>query len=180
MKKSILKFLSEMTPVVMGVLIALLINNWNETRKEKNYVTDVMNSIKHELSETKKDIEIKIPKQEKLLNNLKKHVDDESMSLLQIVEKSDGLYVPLIRTNSWIAFANNKIELMEYQTLSTLNDIEEGKGIFRSKLDYILKYFYSNLNQTSKEKKEQFIIILSDLISTQRQIKSSIETFEKQ
>ncbi len=169
-----------MTPVVMGGLIALLINNWNEIRKEKNYVTDVMNSIKHELSETKKDIEIKIPKQEKLLNNLKKHVDDESMSLLQIVEKSDGLYVPLIRTNSWIAFANNKIELMEYQTLSTLNDIEEGKGIFRSKLDYILKYFYSNLNQTSKEKKEQFIIILSDLMNTQRQIKSSIETFEKQ
>ncbi len=180
MRKSILKFLSEMIPVIMGVLIALLINNWNESRKERRYIEDVMISIKQELNESKKDIEIKIPKQEKLLNNLKKHVTDESMSLLQIVEKSDGLYVPSIRTNSWIAFANNKIELMEYQKLSTLNDIEEGKSLFKSKLDYILKYFYSNLNQTSKEKKEQFIIILSDLINTQRQIKSSIETFEKQ
>ncbi len=92
MKKSILKFFGDMIPVIMGVLIALLINNWNENRKEKNYVEDVMNSIKHELSETKKDIETKIPKQEKLLKNLKKYVNDESMSLLQIVKESDGIY----------------------------------------------------------------------------------------
>ncbi len=180
MKKGILKFLSEMVPVVMGVLIALLINNWNENRKERKYVEGVMDSIKNELNETKKDIETKIPKQEKLLNNLKNHVNDENMSLLQIIEKSDGLYTPFIRTNSWIAFSNNKIELIEYKKLSKLNDIEEGKGIFKSKLDYILKYFYSNLNQTSKEEKEKLIFILSDLINTQRQIKSDIETFGKQ
>ena len=41
--------------------------------------------------------------------------------------KFNGIYMPIIKTNSWNAIANSKIELIEYEKLSGLSDIEERK-----------------------------------------------------
>ncbi|MDW5290710.1 hypothetical protein [Formosa sp. PL04] len=41
--------------------------------------------------------------------------------------KVNEMYIPTIKINSWKAISNSKIELMEYDKVSTLANIEEHK-----------------------------------------------------
>ena len=46
--KQISQLIKEIIPVIIGVLIALVINNWNEERKDKKYLTQIFSSINEE------------------------------------------------------------------------------------------------------------------------------------
>ena len=80
--------IGEIILVVIGILIALSINNWNENRKDKKYLNQIFSSIEKELKESSIDIKKVIPKQlasidtiEVYLNNEKSHFirnNDES------------------------------------------------------------------------------------------------------
>ncbi|GAA4816676.1 DUF6090 family protein [Litoribaculum gwangyangense] len=52
--------LGEIILVVIGILIALQINNWNEKRKEKAFETEMLQSFKESLSSDLSDIEYNI------------------------------------------------------------------------------------------------------------------------
>ncbi len=180
MKKTFSAFIKEMIPVIIGILIALFINNWNEERKEEKYITQILKSLQLELDESKADIEKTIPKQKILIDSLKHYSSDKNISLLEVTLKNNGLHIPRIRTNSWIALSSTKIELIEYEKLSSLNDIEDGKKLLEKKSDYLLNFMMSNLDKKSKEIKRQAVILLMDIINTETAIKKDIEKFEAQ
>jgi hypothetical protein len=54
MKKYSLYAIGEIVLVVLGILIALQINNWNEERKEQNTEKDLLQSLHRDFSESKK------------------------------------------------------------------------------------------------------------------------------
>ena len=178
MKKTFSELFKEIIPVIIGILIALFINNWNEQRKEEKYVSQILESIKLELAESKIDIDKNISKQKILIDSLKHYASDNEMSIIQTAYKADGVHAPQIRINSWRAISNTKIELIDYDKLSTLDDIEEGKELLKEKLDYLMKFVFSNLKDTSEDKKELMILLLRDIISTEYFIKEDIESFE--
>lgn len=39
--KQLGQIIREIVPVIIGILIALLINNWNEDRKDKKYLNQI-------------------------------------------------------------------------------------------------------------------------------------------
>ena len=61
MKRTFTDLLKQMIPVIMGILIALFINGWNEQRKDRNYITKIIQSIGQELTESKKAIAKDMP-----------------------------------------------------------------------------------------------------------------------
>lgn len=69
MNKYINPFLKEIIPIIVGILIALNINNWNENRKEKEYISQISSSIKKELAETHKDIDEILSSQKSFIDN---------------------------------------------------------------------------------------------------------------
>ena len=56
------QIIKDIIPVIIGILIALLINNWNEDRKEKKYLNQIFASINKELEESRIDLKENIPK----------------------------------------------------------------------------------------------------------------------
>ena len=50
MRENIKSFFKEITPITVGILIALYINNWNENRKDRNYISKITSSINLELA----------------------------------------------------------------------------------------------------------------------------------
>jgi hypothetical protein len=179
MKKIVVDILKQMIPVVFGILIALFINSWNEQRKDENYLEGIFASIKQELQESKTEINENIPKQMRLIDSLSRYLRDEKMSIIEIAEKADGLHAPQIRTNSWVAVSKTKIELVDYEKLKVLSDIEDTKELFKEKLKFLMNFAFTNMRDSSIEKKETIIFLLSDIISTEKSIKRSIERFEK-
>lgn len=159
--------MKEIVPIVVGILIALYINNWNEDRKDRNYIKKISTSINQELVETKKDIDEKLIKQRMLIDTLSFYLKDNQISLDAIIKKATGIYIPSIKTNSWKAISNSKIELMDYAKVSTLADIEEQKELLRIKSEKLLDFIFSNYKETAEDKKEFMQILMSEIISTE-------------
>lgn len=177
-KKYLESFIKEIIPVVIGILIALYINNWNEQRKDKKYINHILNSIKSELTETKNDISKNIESQQTVLDTINFYKQNADLSIYDVFRKVDGFRAPNIRISSWNAISNNKIELIDYKQLSKLNNIEKGKELLEGKLLYLQNFMYSNMNDTSENKKRTVILLIQDIISTENSIKQEIEDFK--
>ena len=104
-----------------------MINNWNEERKDKKYLNQVYSTIAAELEESSRDIENTLPKQQILIDSLNKYMNDETTSIFEIINKSEGIQGPNVKLHTWKAVANSKVELIEFEKLSSLSEIEESK-----------------------------------------------------
>ncbi len=172
-----LNFLKEIIPVIAGILIALFIDNWNETRKDKNYIEQVFSTINSELEGTNDEIKDIIPLQQKLIDSLEFYSNDKNLSVFKIVKKSNGIQIPKIEINAWKAVSNSKIDLVSYKKATSLSNIEEQKEILKDKTEFLMTYLYSNLHETQKNKKETLKIILIDIIQTEKTTQKLIENF---
>ena len=180
MKNKLKALLKEIVPVIAGILIALWINNWNENRKDRNYVDRISNSINLELTETVEDIIINIEAQKSLIDTLDFYKPDDKISILDVMMKVNGINMPTIKINSWKAMSNSKIELMEYDKVSSLANIEEQKELLKYKSQNLMNFIYPNTKETGIDKKELLILIMLDIISTEATIQKQIEGILKE
>ncbi|WP_235898262.1 DUF6090 family protein [Winogradskyella ouciana] len=70
--------IGEIILVVIGILIALQINNWNEDRKVKKLETQIYKELKSDLVQTKNDIEKVISEHKKILKSTQQLIFDIS------------------------------------------------------------------------------------------------------
>ncbi len=175
MKNNFKTFIKDIIPVLLGVLIALWIDNWNEERKDKKYIDHFYLSLVKELRDTNKEIIEKIPYQKALIDTLQSYSNNETLSLLMVIEKAGGVKGPRIKLNYWNALSNSKIELIEYEKLSVLAEIEEGNELLKYKQNKLLDFIYSNLTETSKKEKIILKIMMEELITTQISIQKDIQ-----
>ncbi|MEO1655579.1 MAG: hypothetical protein AAFU64_18700 [Bacteroidota bacterium] len=172
--KQFRQIIREIIPVIIGILIALVINNWNEDRKDKLYLNLILSSIEEELAESKADIKKSIPKQQLLLDSLGRYLNDETVTLVDIVKKAGGIHGPVIKNYSWKALANTRIELIEYEKLSAFIEMDETKKNLELKREKVLDFLFDHLKSTSQEKKEVFLMLLTDIMWTEKTLESEI------
>ncbi|MGV6831389.1 MAG: hypothetical protein ACWA5P_07505 [bacterium] len=175
MKNSLKSFLKEIISITIGILFALYINNWNEDRKDQLYISRISETINNELIETKKEIEEKFEKQKILIDSLSYYENDENLSIDEITRRSTGIHIPTIKINSWKAISNSKIELMDYNKVSVLADIESQKELISLKAQKLLDYIYANFKSTESEKKQFLKVLMIEVMSTEVSLKQDIE-----
>ncbi|MFK8057987.1 MAG: hypothetical protein AB8F78_17805 [Saprospiraceae bacterium] len=180
MEKTIKDFIKEIVPIVVGILVALYINNWNEERKDQNYIDRISTSLNKELSESNDDITEKLVQQRTLIDSLDFYLSDDKVSIEDVTRKAKGVYIPTIKMHSWKAISNSKIELMEYEKVSTLADIEEQKSLLRLKSEKLLDFIYANFKNTTTEQKEFMKISMGEIISTELSVQKDIEKVLKE
>jgi len=173
------KLVKDIIPVIIGILIALLINNWNEDRKEKKYLKQIFTSINNELEENRIDIKESIPKQQILIDTIGKYINDETVAIIDIIKKTDGIHGPNIQNNSWKAISNTKIELIEFEKLSKLSEIDDTNENLKYKKQKLIDFVVDNLKNTDSEKKEIFMLLNQEILSSGKYLQSEIEKFLK-
>ena len=174
-KGNVTTFFRELLPVIVGILVALYINNWNEHRKDKAYIDKISSSIAQELTETNTDIVEIMARQKSLVDTLDFYATDSKISILDVVRKNNGIYIPSIKINSWKAISNSKIELMEYDKISALATMEEQKETLKMKSDRFADFVYTNPKETEKDKKEFMKILMLDIIGSERSLQNLIQ-----
>lgn len=177
--KNIRWFFKETIPVIIGILIALLINSWNEDRKDKKYLNQIFSSIESELEESNLDIKRVIPKQLASADTINVYMNNEKVTLYEIMMKSNGIQKPVIKTNSWNALANSKIELIEYEKLSILSDIQERKENLNQRIERQVKYGFQNFEKSDRNKKMIFQMMILDIIGAEKELQNKIEELIK-
>jgi len=173
--KHINQIIKDVLPVIIGILIALVINNWNEDRKDKEYLNQISNSINEELKESFLDIKENIPKQQRLIDSLKANLTNEKATILDIVNMAEGIYAPRIQNNSWKALANSRIELIEFEKLSALSELDDSKSNLQYKLKKIMDFLYENIKNTSEEKKEVLMLMIIEIVGSEKYLNTEIE-----
>ena len=173
--KQLRQLIREIVPVIIGILIALFINNWNEDRKDKKYLDQIFSSIEKELEESSIDLKEVIPNQLASLDTLEIYLNDEEVSLYDLMLKVNGLHFPTIKTNSWNAIANSKIELVEYEKLSALADIAERKENLNLRFERQVDLIFQNFEKTDTGYKEIFKMMLIDIVNAEKRLEAQIE-----
>lgn len=179
LKNYAIQFIKEIIPVIAGILIALFIDNWNSERKDKAYVNQIFSTINSELNESKEDIKDIIPKQKSLIGSLEFHANNKNTTVLDIVMKSKGIFIPQIKLNAWKSVSGSKIDLIDYKKITELSYIEEQKQALTNKSDFLMNFLYNNINEADKNKKQTLRMILMDIVQTEESIQKAIELFQK-
>ena len=172
--KQLKQLAREIIPVIIGILIALFINNWNEDRKDKKYLNKIFYSIEKELEESNADIKDVIPKQLAVVDSIDRYINNDKVSLYDIMVRA-GIYSPRIKTNSWNAVANSRIDLIEYDKLSALDDIEERKENISRRIEKQMDYIFQNLEKSDRESKIVLKMMILDAVHAERGLQTTIE-----
>jgi len=159
-----------MLPVVIGILIALLINNWKEKLDDERFINRVFDSIQKEMKSNEADIIEVLPSHYALQDTIDRYRNDERISLSDIIIKGNGLQAPTVKNTSWNSFLNSKLELIDYNTISILTEIEESKHLMKSKLDKLMDFVLENSESTDAVKKQMFMFQLMNVVSTEQEL----------
>jgi len=163
------KLFWEMIPVVLGVLIALLINNLNEQRKDRNYVETMVFAITEELKENKIELADLIKDRKKLLDTIY-HYQGTPTSAAEIVNKVQGLGGVTIKNTAWRAMVNSRIELLDYKRISLLTDIDDQKELLELQVEKLIDHIYQNGTSTDPNELDIFGLIIESISYTENEL----------
>lgn len=165
----------ETLTVMIGILLALLINNWNDDRKERKYLEQIYSSIQMELQEGVDNINTIIPEQLASDDTIQAYLNNDQFSIYDLLIKSNGIHGPNIKTNSWQALSNSKIELIEYERLSALADIEARSTNLTQRLEKQVDFIYRNFEDRSSAKKKILRMMILDIVGAEKSVQSEMQ-----
>jgi type II secretory pathway pseudopilin PulG len=176
--------IGEIVLVVIGILIALSINNWNDNRNKRNEELLLLESIEQDFNENKQRLNQTIKAQEKMIfnsnsfitlmaNNKGKEVNQDSILKLKSYANSwyraelvNSSYLTIVNSGkgNYIQNLNLKKRLAEFST-----DLESGfEDDYESKESlnfmYKISYEYDSMFMSKAEKKKLGIDIPKDSI----------------
>ncbi|MDT0558292.1 DUF6090 family protein [Ichthyenterobacterium sp. W332] len=130
--------IGEILLVVIGILIALQVNNWNEKRKQSDYEKQLLSQLKLDFNRNINDIKFNIKLQNRIINS--------SKLILQHLENKqpyhDSLSAHFGTTVLWTKFIVNEgaYKSIESQGLDIISDLELRDltfRIFEDKLNWL-------------------------------------------
>ncbi len=160
-KKYLLYAIGEIVLVVIGILIALSINNWNENQKQKKQLDAIYTSVEQNLKTDLKNIKLPIAFLETLDSTLTKILTTNySISFLDSINETNYLECNLCKSNISMfepfEMQDNGFELLkQYEDNESINGNEfsqdiiqfyttQGNGLTTIR-DILTKEVYSNL-----------------------------------
>lgn len=180
MAKKLQKLLTELLLLIVGVLIALLINNWKENLGDKRYLENTLLAVQKEIEQSKKELDEILPRHHHLIDSLDLYLTDESKSIMEIAQQAGGVQYPQIKNISLRFFITAKAELISYDIISDLTAMEDFKVMLDKKFDRLMDYTYDYLDKTDKDSKMKFMIHLSNVIDSESNLLQLYEAYLKQ
>ncbi|MGA7837503.1 MAG: DUF6090 family protein [Ignavibacteriaceae bacterium] len=162
----------EILLVVIGILIALQINNWNENRKLLKQEIEIYSELKSDLFQTKKEISSTINKHKKIIKSTQSLIYDivkkepYSKTIYNRFASSGDDFQIIPQTSAFESLKNIGLDILSNDSLriritdlyeidlkrfdDELGDNNSDHSIKNILFPYQDKYFFADYNQTSK------------------------------
>ena len=170
MKKALSIIFLDTIPVIFGVLIALFIGDWKREQDDTKYMNKMIGVMKEEARDNFNDFDQIIPTHIRMIDTIDYYLQDEEVSIMLLFAKNKGFKLPSVNNRTWTAVINNRIELVDIETLKIVNDIDEFKEVTAKKTDILTAFIYANMNEVSSESKETMRLHFLNLIETEFQL----------
>lgn len=166
-KQDVISFFREIVIVIIGILIALSINNWNENRNNEIFIDKALFAIEEEIKLNKTDMNRIVQRHKETMDSIAMHINNDKISLRQIIEKSRGFQIAELKNIGIRFFISNKAELIDYEIISSLSEIEFLSEAVKMKTERLLNYLYDNMESTNESAKYKFVIYLADVVESE-------------
>lgn len=170
MKDKLKKLLLEMVPVILGVLIALLINNWKESAADQRYVEKSLAAIEKDIRESKVSTEEVLEKHYAVIDSISHYLENTDLSIQEIVGNAGGIQYPFTKNIALRFFVSSKADLLDYETISILTNIEESSKMMSKKFDKLMDFAYEKIDSQDQKDKYSFAIHLANVIDSEEQL----------
>lgn len=166
-----------MIPVILGILIALFVNEWKMNRDNERFLDQVLTSISREMEENVTELQEVIPQHQQLMDTIEHYLYDDEIPISEILYNVGGVKGVNIKNTSWQSFLNPYIQLVDYEIISILTDIEESKQHMSRQTASLLTLVYPNVESTEASQKKALWILIGDLFNTEQQLLELHEEF---
>ncbi len=159
-KKIILDFI----PAFLGVLVALVLNNWNEQRKENEFITKSIVSIYHDNQSNLENIKAQLESTDKQLDTIKHYLNNKDITIEGIIKKNNGINGEILVQSGWNILENsNLVTKIDYDLVFKLNKMSRGIDIINTRLDNTFDFCYKKLESNKSEDKKRLLLLFIDL-----------------
>jgi hypothetical protein len=179
MKSEIRKIFFNTIPVIIGILLALFIDDYRQAQSDQQFVSQTLEAIATDFETNIQNLEEVVVRQVSLLDTLEKYQDDPELSLMETIFQAGGLKVETIRNVIWKSFISRNFNVIEYELIARLTDIEEFKEIKHKMEERILSFVYENGKSKKLKDKQLFTWIIQDLIGVEEQLITEQKAFIK-
>lgn len=171
-------FLREVAVVVIGVLIAVAIGNFAEHRDNVRYLQNTMRAIEGEIKINQTELEAILTRHYEMWTDIEAALEthDDKVSLGELLSNLGGLQVGSLKNVSLRFFVSNKAELVDFDLITTLLDIEAQTEFLSSKIQRLADFSYEHINDTDEQSKRTFALLLSDVIESEESLLESYES----
>jgi hypothetical protein len=176
-KSQILYFLRETTIVVIGVLIAVTLNNYKESIDNQNYLDKTLRAVKNEVIYNVGEIDTVLINHNELLEYVLENIENEEKPLVELIIDKGGIKGATNRNISLRFFVANKAELIDYELISQLSDIEETTNMLRLKMEKLVDFAYTNVQKADEDTKTKFYLYLQNVIDSEEALSEQYSKF---
>jgi len=166
MKRNAKSYLMELVTVTTGVLIALFLSNLKESNQARNYYKASIETINNEIEANYSELKGIIEKQMKFQDTLNQY-RDSSILIGEIFDKSSGLQVAELSNSGLDIYKRNQISSIDFEMISTLNDMINLSDIIDAKLNRLTNFIYPNILNNSKESKLILSVHMQDVLGSE-------------
>ena len=171
-KKLLLDFIS----AFLGVLIALLLNNWKEERKENAFISKSIESIYYDNKTNIENISWQIDHLKNQCDTIFLSLQDDQLSVIDVIRKNNGLETVNIIQTGWEILINSQLaNKMDYELLTQLTFISSNIVLIENNKNSITEILYKSLESNNTNDKYRLYIILKDLLRMSERFKENAE-----
>jgi hypothetical protein len=170
-------FLQEIAIVVLGVLIAVSISNYKEKAENADYVAKTLLAIENEIKSSQIEVDTVLNRHIKLYEILENNATDNEHSLAELISSAGGFQAASVKNVSLRFFISNKAELLEFQMISQLLDIEMAADVLTDKINRLSDFAYANVHETDEQVKVKFTYLIANVIDGEQTLLESYAHF---
>ncbi len=163
-KKSLLQITKEMIPVILGIMIALWINNWQKDKEDNVFLSHVIQSIQKEHEENIMELKKIIPVHNRLADSIRFYMDDDELVIGDFLGMTNGFKVALIGNTSWKSFISNDFKMTDFDLIKNLSNIDEFKIAYNEQVKRLSDFIFKNIKSADQADKDIFLFVIQDLI----------------
>lgn len=175
--KQVKYFLQEIIIVVIGVVIAVSIGNYKDKIDNENYVKKTLIAVEKEIKLSQIEVDSVLQKHNRLIESLENALDNNDQALGELIGTLGGVQFPTIKNISLRFFISNKADLVDFELISKLLEIEDQTNVLSDKMKRLADFAYQHINDQDRETKISFAYLLSDVIDSEETLMESYNNF---
>lgn len=163
--------------VVVGVLIAVPINNYKEKSDNEAYIEKTLLAIDNEINSNKTAQDSVLNRHMEIYDFFERDSMDKEQPLGETLYSLGGFQVAPVKNISLRFFVANKAEMLDFKLISYLLEIEQITNILSAKIDRLADFAYERVNDRGADTRVRFTYLLMDIIDSESNLLKAYADF---